>query len=195
MNFLGRLLNIDNLDSIDHWEPSVAAPWAQALKPWLVPAFLMLCVLSAVFYLRFQTRGRRPWRVTLAVMRAILLCLLLLFLADPVVILRLTHAPRPWFWILFDGTDSMAIEDEYPDTERQKLDTSVDLAHESAPQSADEKPKPSRNDYVKAWLKKRDENLVKKLSENYRLKAFRFDRTDGATELTSLRPGQSPGQL
>ncbi len=134
MKFFGRLLNIDNLDSIDHWEPSVAAPWAQAFKPWLVPAFLLLCAISAIFYLRYQTRGRQPWRVALAVMRSLLLCLLLLFLADPVLILRLTHAPRPWFWILFDGTDSMAIEDDFTDTERQKIDASVDMARDSTSQ-------------------------------------------------------------
>ena len=189
MEFIGRLLNIDNLGSIDNWEPSLAAPWAQAHKAWLVPACLVLCALSVLFYLRFQTRGRRPLRVMLAVMRGLLLCLLLLFLADPVLILRLTHAPRPWFWILFDGTDSMAIEDDYPETERQGLDAAVDRARDSKPQT-DAAAKPSRNDYVKALLKKRDDNLVKKLSENYRIKAFRFDRTDGATELASQLSSQ-----
>ena len=52
---------------------------------------------------------------------------------------------------------------------------------------------------MKAWLKKRDDNLIKKLSENYRLKAFRFDRTDGATELADQpdadpSAGRSSGQ-
>jgi len=42
--------------------------------------------LSIIFYIRFQTRGRRPLRVTLAVMRALLLCLLLLFSGRPVLI-------------------------------------------------------------------------------------------------------------
>jgi len=56
------------------------------------------------------------------------------------------------------------------------------------PQTDDALPKPSRSDYVQALLKKRDDNLVKRLSENYRLKAFRFDRTDGATELLANRP-------
>ncbi len=46
---------------------------------------------------------------------------------------------------------------------------------------------------MKAWLKKRDANLVKKLSENYRLKAFRFDRTDGATELAGPRSAEPLG--
>jgi hypothetical protein len=67
------------------------------------------------------------------------------------------------------------------------------------PQTEDVPPQPSRSDYVKALLKKRDDNLVKKLSENYRIKAFRFDRTDGATELasqlaTQLGVNQAPGQ-
>ena len=198
MKFLGRLLNIDNLDAIDRMDPSLAAPWAQAHKAWLVPGMFILCALSVVFYLRLQTRGRRPARVVLAVMRALLLCLLLLFLADPVLILRVTHAPRPWFWILFDGTDSMAIEDDYPETERQKLDAAVDRKVDSQPQtgasqSGESRANPSRTDYVKSWLKKRDDNLVKKLTETYRLKAFRFDRSDGATELASQLPGHPLG--
>ena len=196
MKFLGWLLKIDNLDAIDRPDMSFAAPWAQAHAAWLVPGFLVLCALSVIFYIRYQTRGRRSRRLILAVMRALLLCLLLLFLADPVLVLRVSHAPRPWFWILFDGTDSMAIEDDYPETERQRLDAAVDRAQDSQPQSDDVQPKPSRSDYVKALLKKRDDNLVKRLAENYRLKAFRFDRPDGATELVAqLGGGQIAGQI
>jgi hypothetical protein len=193
MKFLGRLLNIDNLDGIDRMDVSLAAPWAHSHAAWLVPAFLALCALSVVFYIRFQTRGRSSMRVALAVMRAVLLCLLLLFLADPVLILRLSQAPRPWLWVLFDGTDSMAIEDDYTETERRRLDASVDRAHDSLTQPGDVQPRLSRSDYVKAWLKKRDDNLIKKLAENYRIKAFCFERPDGATELTSQGASGSDG--
>jgi hypothetical protein len=182
---IGRLLKIDNLDSIDSWSLSYAAPWAQKHAAWMVPALLALGALAVLFYLRCQSRARYRVRALLAVGRALLLCLLLLFLADPVLIVRLSHAPRPWFWILFDGTDSMGIEDEYPDAEREKLDAATELVRN--PRSQDQKatPKASRSDYVAALLRKRDGNLFRKLSEKYRLKAFQFDRPDGAGELNS----------
>ena len=84
MEFLGRLLKIDNLDAIDRVGVSLAAPWAQVHAAWLVPGLLVLCALAVIFYVRFQARGRRPLRLMLAVMRSVLLCLLFLFLADPV---------------------------------------------------------------------------------------------------------------
>ena len=88
-----------------------------------VPRFsLVLCAIAALFYLRLQTRGKRGLRIVLTVTRSLLLCLLLLFLADPVLVIRLIHSPRPWFWVLFDGSDSMAIADHFPDAERQALD-------------------------------------------------------------------------
>lgn len=183
MEFIGRLLKIDHLDSIDRMDLSLAAPWAQKHAAWLLPAFLTLCALSILFYLRYQTRARRRVRVLLGLGRALLFCLLLLFLADPILVVRLSHAPRPWFWVLFDGSDSMAIEDDYSDSERQKLDAATDLVRN--PRSQDEKtaPKTSRSEYVAALLRQRDGNLLRKLSEKYRLKAFQFERPDGAGEL------------
>ncbi|MBI3860891.1 MAG: VWA domain-containing protein [Planctomycetia bacterium] len=182
---LGKFLGIENLDSIERMDPSLTAPWARHYAPWVVPACLALCALAALFYLRFEARGRRPLRILLAGARALLLCLLLLFLADPVVIIRLTHAPRPWFWVLVDSSDSMAIEDDYPDSERQALDAAVGRALDSAGKGGQSPAKPSRNDYVKSLLTRDDESLFRALSEKYRLKAFRFDRPDGATELTN----------
>jgi hypothetical protein len=185
MNFIGRLLKIDNLDSIDSWSLSYAAPWAQKHAAWMVPAFLALGALAVFFYLRFQSRARRGVRALLAVGRALLLCLLFLFLADPILIVRLSHAPRPWFWILFDGTDSMGIEDEYPDAEREKLDAATEFVRNPRSEDSTSAPKASRSEYVAGLLRKRDGNLFKKLSEKYRLKAFQFERPDGAGELQS----------
>lgn len=187
MHFIGHLLNIDNLGSIDGVDPSLAAPWAQAYGAWVVPGCLVLCALAAFFYTRLQSRARPGVRWTLAVVRALLLCILFLFLADPILTVRLSHAPRPWFWILFDGTDSMGIADEYADAERQKLDAAVELDPiSSGGQSAS---RPARVDYVKALLRKRNANLFRQLSEQYRLKAYQFDRPDGASELKGAAAG------
>jgi hypothetical protein len=192
IRLLGRLLNIENLDSIERMDLSLAAPWAQGYKAWLVPACLALCALAALFYLRLQTRGRRPLRIVLAVSRAILLCLLLLFLADPVLIIRMTQSPRPWFWVLFDASDSMAIADQFSDSERLVLDAAAGLPHTETDKAANAPSRPSRNDYVQALLKRADNNLFRGLSEKYRLKGFLFERPDGATELTTPNAGDEP---
>ena len=200
MQFIGRLLNLDNLASIERMDLSLAAPWAQKYSAWMLPSFMGLCALAVFFYMRFQSRARRSTRVLLALGRALLLCLLLLFLADPILIVRLSHSPRPWLWVLFDGSDSMAIEDECPDSERHNLDLATGFVRESdthdketidkTAEKSDEPTErksvqPSRAAYVKALLKKSNQNLFRKLSEKYRLKAFLFERPDGAGELKS----------
>src|SRR5262245_13242133 len=141
MQFLGHLLKLGRLESIDSVDRSLAAPWAQKFGAWLVPAFFLLCVAAIFFYLRFQSRARPGLRLLLAVSRALLLCLLLLFLADPILIVHLSHTPRPWFWVLFDGSDSMAIEDEYADAERQKFDAATGLV--PAPAASGARPQGS----------------------------------------------------
>jgi len=202
MEFFGRLLQIDNLESIQDLDVSLAAPWAQVHQAWLVPGCLGLCIIAGFFYLKFQPRGKRGLRVALAVSRALLLCLLLLFLADPILIARISNTPRPWFWILFDDTDSMGIEDDYPETDRRRIDEAVDLASAARRDTESTSAKPSRTAYVQTLLKQRDSNLFRKLSEKYRLKAFRFERADGAAALTgrltedeAVDPGKWADQL
>jgi hypothetical protein len=204
MEFLGRLLKLDRLESIERVEPSLAAPWAQQFAGWLLPALLVLAAGTLFFYMRLQSRARPGLRLALAIGRALLLCLLLLFLAEPILVVRIVHAPRPWFWVLFDGTDSMAIEDDYSDADRQKLNAATAFVPE--PRKADEQaaavksrserssaaesaPRPSRQDYVAALLKKQDGNVLRQLSQRYRLKAFQFERPDGASELPTRAAG------
>ncbi len=43
--------------------------------------------------------------------------------------------------------------------------------------------KPARVDYVRAWLKKPDANVLASLQEKFRLRAFVFDRPDGVRSL------------
>ena len=50
--------------------------------------------------------------------RAIVLAMLFLILADPVLKMEFTSRPRPLLWVLFDGTESMDIQDEMPEAER-----------------------------------------------------------------------------
>lgn len=208
MNFtqlVGKMLQIENVSSIERWDLSFAAPWANQGPAWVLFGCLALCVLSGVFYVKYQTRGRSAVRKGLAVGRAILLCLLLVILAEPILTVKLTNHPLPWLWVLFDGSDSMAIEDEYAESDRSRLAESVGLTPETAvaikPGASLGRSKPSRTDYVRALVQKKNDNLLQQLAKKFRLKFYTFDRPDGVRELKQgaagkpLDPGQLAGEL
>jgi hypothetical protein len=179
--WLGRLLGIDHLDAIEPIKPSLAAPWAQDRPLFVLLGCIVLAVLGAIFYSRFQPERRRGVRIFLAVSRAALLCLILLFLAEPTLVVRIVSHPRPLLWLLFDGTDSMAIEDDLSELEREKLESALDLP-KTEPDEASQQRR-SRIDYVQALVNQKDGNVLKQLEEKFRLRAFLFDRTDGVQSL------------
>jgi hypothetical protein len=185
------LLGIHNVRSIENIEPSFGATWAHRAPVLVFVGCLLLAAVAAFFYARYQPTSRRKTRIALGVFRALLLGLLLVILAEPVLTVKLTSSPRPLLWVLFDGTDSMAIEDEMPDAERQRLADAVGLASEKAPATTDSsKPtdgtkagKLSREEYVQAWLKKSNDNTLDKLADKFRIRTFLVDRADGVRSL------------
>ena len=197
---VGRLLGLDGTQAIAEIRPSLAAPWVGGGSAWLLFGWIGLVALALVFYVRFQGRRRLRPRIALFVVRAFLLSLLLVILAEPILTVRVTSRLRPTLWVLFDGTDSMAIPDEIPDSERVQLARAVGLSGES---SSGEQSKPlGRIDYVKALLRKEDGNLLARLGEKFRLRAFLFDRPDGVRglELSAagddrIDPAHLAGQL
>lgn len=180
---LGRWFNLENVDSVDHIGLTFGAPWAQQGPAWLLFGCLVLIVASAIFYSRYQPRVRVGARAALAVARALLLCLIFLILADPVVSVRMVSHPRPLLWLLFDGTDSMGIEDELSDTERATLNKAAAVSTSNATSAG----RISRQGYIQSFVNKPDENLLQQLSQKYRIKAFIFDRADGVQSLDAAR--------
>src|SRR5262249_13244821 len=133
-----------------------------------------IAALSAAtffFYLRIEHKGRRASRIALAISRSALLALLLLTLADPVLQLAVVNRRQPRALLVFDGTDSMAIEDELPPLNRTAIERAVAW---SGPPSA---ARPSRMDYLRALLRKKDANLLARLAneKGFQLEAFLFD--------------------
>lgn len=181
MNFtrlFGEWFGLENVDSIDNVSLMFGAPWAQQGPAWVFFGCLFLVFASVLFYTRYQKRARVGARVALSIARALLLCLIFLILTDPVVSVKLVSHPRPLLWLLFDGTDSMAIEDELSDVERASLNKAAGVQD-----GATAGGKLSRQGYIQSFVKQPDENLLKKLSEKYRIKSFRFDRADGVQAL------------
>lgn len=187
IHLIGRLLRLDNVRSIDQFEPSFAAPWAEHGAAWVLFGCAALCLVAGVFYYKYQMRSTQRFtprvRLVLAIGRGVLLCVILLTLADPILVVKLTNTPRPWLWVLFDGTESMEIDDDYSPQDRAKLAEATGLPETASSGSTGQPTKHSRNEYVKSLVRKADVNLLEKLSEDYRLKAYLFDRSDGVREL------------
>jgi hypothetical protein len=176
LRWLGDLLGLDNVKTVESAEPSFAAPWASRAPAWVFFGCLALSAATVVLYLRYQPGKHRKGRIALAVVRAVVLSLLVVMLADPVLTLKLTSAPRPQLWFVFDGTESMSLQDRLPDADRARLNMATGLPTDST-------VTPSRMDYVRAWLQKKDGNLLARLGEKYRLRAFILDGPDGVRSL------------
>jgi hypothetical protein len=154
--WLGGLLGLENIEGIDAWKVSLAAPWANA-SPLLVAALVAAAAAAgAGFYLRWQPAMPGRVRSLLALLRGAAAGVLVLLLADPVLQLAVRSAPRPLLWLVFDGSESMAIEDE-----------------------ADGK-KTTRTDLVATWLSSKTDNVIDALGAKFRLRAFSIDAADGA---------------
>jgi hypothetical protein len=201
--FIGRLLGVENLQSINGAHVSLAAPWAQSAGAWLLFGCAALAILAVVFYTRGQPSSRKKLRMLLAISRAVLLVSLFLILAEPVLKLDFTSQPRPLLWVLFDGTESMDIQDEMPDADRARLNEAVGLTASTAPASdanakvADKAApgksvpatfvsstaRPSRQEYVQALITSKQVNLLSRLEKDFRVDAFMLDRRDGVRKL------------
>jgi hypothetical protein len=170
MRTLGWLLGIDELQSIDSIGIAPAAPWAQDAPFWIFAAIVALVAISLLFYLRHQP-GNRAIRLTLAVIRGALLSLLLLTLAEPVLQLEIANRLRPLIYVVVDGTESMAIDDEYPPSKRDALDKAVSRERMS------KTGPPSRMQYVQAILTQNRDNLLVRLSSENQadVETFVFD--------------------
>src|SRR4029079_2211859 len=101
----------------------------------------------------------------LGIMRGALLALLVLFLAEPTLELRVAVHPKPWLWLLFDGSQSMAIEDEQP--------SQASTTQSGSTAALVRRP---RIESVRELLNRYENNVVDRLAERFRLRAFLFDR-------------------
>jgi hypothetical protein len=185
--WLGGLFGVEGLEHVDGWQVSLAAPWANRF-PLAVAVLVVAAAAAGVwFYLRWQPPMPPRRRSLLAALRAAAAALLVLLLADPVLQLSVRQTPRPLLWLLFDGTESMAIEDELREAERKSLVAASGLdAVTAGPQANDAtatSAKVSRADFVAAWVRKRSANVLDELGRKFRLRAFSIEAGDGVRPL------------
>ena len=182
---IGRMLGYDDVSRIDSAHVSFGSAWAHAQPALVVLGCVGMAALSVWFYLRWQARGHQPTRLFLATLRTLALCALILILADPTLELVFVSQPKPVLWLLLDGSDSMSIPDELPAEERDALSKAVDLSGYQATHKPHEGERPARADYARALLSRKDKNLLQRLDDNYRVRAFTFADAEGVRSLNS----------
>jgi len=221
MRFIGWLFGLESVTSIDQIDPSFAAPWAsEDVGPFWVWLGALACVaLAFAFYLRWQPKGSRIARGALAGCRGLLLALLLITLADPVLRLTVTNIRNPLVYLVFDGTESMLIEDEWSDEQRRALSAAVggltddpgaDVVERDAAdgRTRDAPREParlaSRLDFLKAFLGRGDgRNWLRRLQAEraVQVQPFIFDGTASSRlrrlsfgdDVQDSSPGRSSG--
>ena len=185
---LGNVLGLREAQKIEDFEPSLGASWAQSSPAWLFFGLVGLAVVAIVFYARYQRQKRVGTRVFLAVLRGAALALILLLLAEPILTVTVSSQKRPSLWLLVDGTDSMAIADELAPEERSAL------AQAAGIEPGSNNPVPEgelkRIDYVKALVAHDPGDLLKRLADEARLRAFLFDRPEGVRTLDLTSDGR-----
>jgi len=172
--WIAWMLGLQDVERIDRIDPALAASWAREAPAWLFFGWLGFTAAAMLFYVKYQPGRRIGAKLALASVRAVVLGLLLLILAEPVAELRLRIHRRSELWLVFDGTESMALADRLPFDEQTRLAEAVGMAAPAV--GDDEKPVyPSRVDYLKAMVARDEDNLLKQLSERYQLRVFLFE--------------------
>ncbi len=167
MNFqdwLARAAGAENLKSVQSQSIEFAAAWASDGPFWLLFLCVMAIGLASTFYSRTQHQITPRLRPVLGVFRAASLCLLLLLLAEPVLRLQYVQSVAPVLYVLFDGTGSMALEDELSADE-------VEALREATGVYPEEGRRPARQEYVQGLLREPG-NLIAQLHERFRVEAF-----------------------
>lgn len=144
-DWLGRMLGLDSVQRIDHASVAFAAPWAQD-RALVVAILAILAIVGSLwFYHSWQSLRSATWKTAMGFWRGAILAVLILTLADPVLRLTLSREQAPSLFLVVDGSESMAIEDEYPDDQRRALIASTKAEGTTAESK-------SRLDFTKSWL-------------------------------------------
>ena len=187
-DWLGSVLLLEPSQSVAGCKFGFAAAWAQRSPLWLWLGLAALVAVAALFYFRFQHNRHRAAVILLFLIRAAVLLQVFLLLAEPVLTATIHSRKRPLLWVLFDGTDSMNIADDLPLETRSATDAATGIQARSASEESGS-PGPSRIEYLRALVQKKDKNLLKKFNERFRVQAFLFESTPG---VRSLELGRDP---
>lgn len=181
MSVLGWLLGIEELRSVHGFELRFAAPWAQQRPALLLFAAAALAAVSILYYYRFEAPAHRRRTLLLAALRALILSLLAVILAEPVLALRTVDRPRSLLLVLMDGSDSMNIRDRLS-TEDRNLLTPV-VGDTSTTEPGGPRLDASRLELAARAVAGPRARVLDDLASRFRLRAYQFDRPDMLREI------------
>lgn len=187
ITWLGKLLGIDGLESVHEVSVGFAAPWAAQRPALVIFACLAVIGLAILFYLKGQQIRHRGGRITVTTIRALLLALIVLILAEPIIALATTEKQRPLLLLLFDTTDSMNIEDNIPAEQLERLREKYDLG-----EVVDQEGRSRRGDLMRAVISGDPSQTLERLAERFRIRAYAMQRADLVRE---LRLGEREDEL
>ncbi|MCE9548468.1 MAG: VWA domain-containing protein [Planctomycetia bacterium] len=185
---VGWLLGIDNVEAIEFRRLSFTESWASNRPVWVFFGALAMVAVGVVSYYRFEPAAKGRSRLLLAALRGLALGLLLVILAGPALTVVSTTHPSPLLYLVFDGSDSMAIQDNVSADQQNALAAAVDLQSTPGKSTTDA---PRRIDYIKALVRQKNNNVIERLAKNYRLRAFVFDRPEGIRSLALSKSSQT----
>jgi hypothetical protein len=186
IHVIAWLLGLDDVAAIDGARLDLGAAWARYHPFWLLLSACAVLAVSLFFYMRTRANGASRARLILAICRGSLLALLLVTLAEPIVELTVIKRQRPRVYLVFDGTESMAIADEMSPAERQAIERSVGWQRDTS-------PAPKRIDYVQSLLAQKNNAWLAQLAkQNVDLEAFLFTgNTTSRLQKLELPPARS----
>lgn len=104
---LGWLLGFQRLRSLDSIDVTLAASWANEHWWTVFGACVVAIGGTFAFYRRYENCKSKTLRTTLSVVRAMMLCLVLVTLAAPVIHSSATVLRSPLVYVIFDDSESM----------------------------------------------------------------------------------------
>src|SRR5262249_45140705 len=139
-----------------------------------------------LFYWRKQAAGPRWLQIGLGTIRGGILALLVLTLAEPMLQLDLANRLRPLIYVVIDGTESMAIDDELPVGERAAINRAIGV------DSASSSKTQSRIQDVQSLLASSRNNLLSRLQAEQKaeIETFIFDGNT-TSQLRRIRTSSS----
>ncbi len=174
-----RLLGFEKVGPITRLDPYLGLGWGVVVL--LVLAAAAIIYVVALYRMeRMLTKGRR---IVLGVLRAVVLVLVLVLLFEPMLgVEMIADLPRTLL-VLLDVSESMAIEDDRTSEEALK-EAALGLGKISYAEAAEPLPEGvkadvagvSRIEIAKAILSAPPEGPFARLSEDYKLRYFRFGR-------------------
>ena len=179
MNWLGKLIGIEGLDSVVGFDMQYAAPWAQHRPVLVLFCCLGIAALSFVFYMRYQGLRKTKAQVGMAIFRGVLLALFVWVLAEPTPTVKVRQTPRPLLLVLFDGTDSMNMRDVLPPESQEAIAETLGADAPLFTTGTD----PTRQELVRAVVGSKKLDWLSALGKKFRLRGYVFDQADQVREI------------